>query len=159
LLFDEPLAVLVPRRHRLAEESRIALSDLASEKLLVSDDGCAYRALVESALEAGHLDVALGANFGSISTLPYGVAAGLGVAIIPAATMHRRLAGTCLVPLDKPRLTLPVGTLVRCEPLPSHAAQCVLDAFSESLLSRTRKRAKRSSFQIPLKHEGDVTTD
>lgn len=39
LLFQEPLGVLVPKRHRLAHEPRVALSDLASERLLVSDDG------------------------------------------------------------------------------------------------------------------------
>jgi LysR family transcriptional regulator, regulator of the ytmI operon len=139
-LFSETLAVLVPCRHRLASAKSVGLSDLISEKLLVSDEGCAYRAIVQAALNAGHVDVALGADFGTVSTLPYGVAAGLGIAIVPEASIRRPLPGTCLVPLRKPGLSLTVGTVIARDRQLSDPARCVLDLIAEDFKSRTRAR-------------------
>lgn len=135
-LFDEPLALLVPRKHRFAHAKNVAVSDLVSEKVLVSDEGCAYRALLRSALDAGHVEVALEASFGTISTLPYGVAAGLGIAVVPQASLQRPLPGTNLVPLRKPALSLPVGMLTAADRVLPEAATRVLETLVQALQSR-----------------------
>lgn len=56
-LFDDPLRVLLPRAHRLAGRTRVALADLADDTWLRAVDGRAAD-LVEHVLSLHHLDPA-----------------------------------------------------------------------------------------------------
>jgi DNA-binding transcriptional LysR family regulator len=121
LLFDplyrEPMALLVPRRHPLARAPRVRARDLRGVPLLLSEQGCAYRAATERALADRGVSALPAVELGSIAALQQAVRAGLGVALVPAAAPGPP-AGTRLVRLADVDLALPVGILRRSDAAP-----------------------------------------
>ena len=112
-LYDEHMLVLLPKRHRLAQAKSVALADLNGESLLVGSDVCAYRALVVGAIHESDVDVALRVRFGDGATLAHGVAAGLGVAILPEGFFLRGSPAPGIVarPLRRPRIGIGIGII------------------------------------------------
>jgi LysR family transcriptional regulator, regulator of the ytmI operon len=108
-LFVEPLVLLVPRGHPLARKPRPGPPDLAACRLLLSDEGCAYRAVVEQALGARGTNPYSGIEIGSLDGLVAAVRERLGVAIIPAACVTPRPADMVVRRLNAPELVLTVG--------------------------------------------------
>ncbi len=110
-LYEEPMLVLVPSGHRLEYAKAVDLADLRGESLLVGNDACAYRALIVGALRESDVDVALRARFGDGPTLAYGVAAGLGIAVMPAGFFigGPLATGTAALPLRRPRIAIGIG--------------------------------------------------
>jgi DNA-binding transcriptional LysR family regulator len=51
-LFVEPMALLVPEEHPLATAATLGPGDLARHRLLLTEQGCAYRDTIERALLA-----------------------------------------------------------------------------------------------------------
>jgi LysR family hydrogen peroxide-inducible transcriptional activator len=95
-LFDEPLAVLLPARHRLASKASIAIADLNPAEVLLLDEGHSFREQVLAAfpqLRPGDAEPNLkGSMRGStFETLRHMVASGLGVTILPQAAAHAPL--------------------------------------------------------------------
>lgn len=83
LLFEEPFMLAVPVGHPLADAERLALDDLADERLLLLDDGHCLR---DQALDVCHLAGASekdGFRATSLETLRQMVAAGVGVTLLP----------------------------------------------------------------------------
>lgn len=94
-LYDEPFLVALPRGHRLAKQQRIAVSDLANERLLLLDEGHCLR---EQALSVCSRRPEAGAGpdyrATSLETLRHIVAGGAGITLLPAlavADEDRRL--------------------------------------------------------------------
>ena len=112
LLYEEPMLALLPKRHRLASAESVDLADLNGETLLVGSDVCTYRALIVGALQESDVDVALRARFGDGATLVHGVAAGLGVAVLPAGFFlaGSLTAGIVALPL-RPRIAIGIGLI------------------------------------------------
>jgi LysR family transcriptional regulator, regulator of the ytmI operon len=115
-LFAEHLVLLVPRRHPLARKPRVASTDLAGYRMLLSAEGCAYRAVVEQALGARGTNPYSGIEIGSLMGLVSAVREGLGVAIIPAACVTPRPADAVVRRLSAPELALTVGLATRDAP-------------------------------------------
>lgn len=136
-LFEERLVALVPADHRLASRAQVRLRDLAGGKLLVTEESCAYRMLIEAAIEAGELEVALDATFAAVMSLPHGVAGGLGIALVPATAVASPPPGTVAIPLVRPVVALPIGVLRR-KNAPEAAAVAKLRSFIESELRGVR---------------------
>jgi len=61
-LYEEPMLVLVPTGHRLAQAKAVNLADLRGNSLLVGNDACTYRALIVGALRESDVEVALRAR-------------------------------------------------------------------------------------------------
>jgi len=110
-LYEEPMLVLVPTGHRLAQAKAVNLADLRGNSLLVGNDACTYRALIVGALRESDVEVALRARFGDGPTLVYGVAAGLGIAVLPAGFFVGGMlaTGTVALPLRRPRIAIGMG--------------------------------------------------
>ncbi|MGH7709095.1 MAG: LysR family transcriptional regulator [Vulcanimicrobiaceae bacterium] len=149
-LYDDPMLVLLPDRHRLAKAKHVDLVELAGESLLVGNDACAYRALIAGALRESDIEVALRARFGDASTLAYGVAAGLGIAVLPAGFFAGGLpTGTIAVPLRRPRIAIEIG-LVQArrrdpEPEPERALRrALLDGLRAPKSKRPRQADQTS---------------
>lgn len=51
-LYHEPLLVLLPAAHPLAHKQTLRVADLAAERLLLTEPGCAYRRLTKQGLVA-----------------------------------------------------------------------------------------------------------
>jgi DNA-binding transcriptional LysR family regulator len=101
---QQPIALVLPRRHRLLAKSQVALSDLAEESLVLCSRQHAplqydviiasFRALnlVPNVLfETDHVQTILGL-----------VAAGMGVSLLPASVEDLRAPGLTYRPLKKP---------------------------------------------------------
>ena len=136
-LFDEKFVLLVPAAHRFARAKRVRLRDLAHETLLLSEETCVYRQLVSSAIDEGGVDGVLRASFGTVASLPFGVAAGLGIAAVPAIQARDLPRDVVAVPLTAPGLTVSIGTVVSTGAVLSPAA-AALRTFVEAELLRRR---------------------
>ena len=138
-LFREPMALLMPRRHPLARKPRVRARDLDAISLLLTEQGCAYRAATERALGDRGVAPVCGIELGSIPALQRAVGAGLGVAVVPAVGPPPP-AGTVLRPVVDVDLSLPVGVVSRADrPAPSPA----LAAFLAELRGRLRAARAR----------------
>ena len=125
-LFEEPIGLLVPRRHPLASRRRIEPEDLQHYPVVLTDRGCAYRRTIESALRGITLPTVI--QVANPNVMRGLVSAGLGVGLMPVKgvaapnTMMRRVHGVALA--------LPVGFVSR----PDH----VLTPVQRDLQDRLR---------------------
>ena len=103
LAWEDPVVAALPRGHRLVARRKLALKDLASEEfVMLRLDSSAFAAyLNQCCVDAGFMPHA-SQHVVESQSIPSLVAAGLGVALVPAslASVHRRgveyraLAGT-----------------------------------------------------------------
>ncbi|MGO4634314.1 LysR family transcriptional regulator [Streptomyces sp. 2RAF24] len=104
VLGEERLVLVAAPGHPLADRTDLTASDLAAQPLVGPEPGCAYRDLFESHL-APHSPSFL--EFGTIEASKRGVAAGLGIALLPRITVAEELASGALTALDwEPPFTL-----------------------------------------------------
>jgi LysR family hydrogen peroxide-inducible transcriptional activator len=88
-LYDEGFSVLLPNRHPLAESASIAPQDLEGENVLLLGEGHCFRNQVlqicPGCLQKGSGDANLQKNLegGSLETIRYMVASGIGITILP----------------------------------------------------------------------------
>ena len=108
-LFHEPLALLVPTTHPLAQHPTPSLDQLRAHRLLVTEPGCAYRQLTEQYLTARGVGVTPDIEISSMTALQRAVQVGLGVGLVPAAAATPPSAGTRVCRIDGLDLSLPVG--------------------------------------------------
>jgi DNA-binding transcriptional LysR family regulator len=81
---EEGLVVIAPPGHRLSGREMIQAEDLAGEPFLVTETGCVYRHMFESAFPAGQAGwPRLAGEFSSIAAIRRLVAPGVGCALVP----------------------------------------------------------------------------
>lgn len=88
-LAEEPLVVLAPPDHPLAGSARVRPSDLAGEQILLTEPGCNYRLMFERELAGVEQSATL--EFDGVEAVKQCVAAGMGVAMLPAVTVEAEL--------------------------------------------------------------------
>jgi DNA-binding transcriptional LysR family regulator len=135
-LFDEPIGVLVPRRHPLASRRRIDPEVLQQHAVVLTDRGCAYRRSIEGAMKGVRLPTVI--EVANTIVMREFVAAGIGVGLIPMLgaaapnAMVRKVHGVTM--------SLPVGFVTR----PDYAmspVQAELQATLRTQLKRKRPAA------------------
>ena len=84
-LLIEPLRLVVPPRHRLAERERIRLAEVADEPFILLREGYALRVLTERLCAEAGFTPRAAFEGEEVETLRALVAAGLGVALLPPA--------------------------------------------------------------------------
>ena len=99
-LAAEPLILLVPEYHHLAGSSQVGVHDLLAEPLITMQPGYGLRDLTDHLLDATHARPRYVFESQDIPTAIGLVRAGLGVAVLPAAT---QMLGTVAVPIDSPK--------------------------------------------------------
>jgi LysR family hydrogen peroxide-inducible transcriptional activator len=92
LLFEEPFFFAAPRNHALAAKKRLSMAQLSDETLLLLEDGHCLRdqALDVCRLAGAHEKSGFRAT--SLETLRQMVAAGVGVTLLPALSVHEPIA-------------------------------------------------------------------
>lgn len=88
LLFEEPFLLAVPAQHPLASKASMTMDQLANQTLLLLEDGHCLR---DQALDVCRLSGANernGFRATSLETLRQMVAAGVGVTLLPALSVH-----------------------------------------------------------------------
>jgi DNA-binding transcriptional LysR family regulator len=98
-LADEPVLLLAPPGHPLVKEPEVRPIQIAREPVLLTEAGCAYRALFEQALaEAGEMPGET-LEFSSVEAIKQCVIAGMGLAVLPAVAVAGEVARGDLAPL------------------------------------------------------------
>lgn len=99
-LVREPLVLVAPPDHELAERSRVDYEHLAGEPMLSTEPGCSYRRAFERELAKRGVGPGRVLEFDSVEAIKRCVAAGLGVSVLPEVTVADELEGGKLAALD-----------------------------------------------------------
>jgi DNA-binding transcriptional LysR family regulator len=108
-LFVEMMELLLPESHPLVKKEAICPEDLAEYRLLLTEPGCAYRALIENELLQQGTNPYSGIEISSLATLVHMVQSGLGLAIVPTSIASPPPEGTVLRVVHEVDLGLQVG--------------------------------------------------
>ncbi|MFF7182881.1 LysR substrate-binding domain-containing protein [Streptomyces sp. NPDC008121] len=104
VLAAEPLVLVAAPGSPLAGRAGLTGADLAAARLVGTEPGCPYRDLFEEELRQWAPPFM---EFGTIEATKRGVAAGLGIALLPRVAVSEELASGALVALDwEPPFTL-----------------------------------------------------
>ena len=90
-LAEEPLVVLAPPEHHLAGYRRVNPADLREERILLTEPGCNYRLMFERELAEAGVEPASVLEFDGVEAVKQCVAAGMGIAMLPAVTVEAEL--------------------------------------------------------------------
>ncbi len=133
IIDHEPLLLALPAGHRLAGRERLELGEVAGEPFVIQPRELAatlYDRLVQLAAKAGFHPV-VRQQAQQINGLIALVAAGIGLALIPASMQVVKLAGVSYVPLADPEAYLLLAVASRAEnppPVVSQLLETVADA-------------------------------
>ncbi|MFB6893579.1 LysR family transcriptional regulator [Kitasatospora sp. NPDC056327] len=108
-LAEEPLVVIVPPGHHLAERRRVDLAELAVEPFLATEQGCGFRAMFDGAFGGvGRKEPVT--EVSGIGTLGACVAAGMGLGLLPLVSVRAQAdrGEVCLVEIGDTRLSTAV---------------------------------------------------
>ena len=132
-LVDQPLVLAVPGDHPLGVPGPIALTAVADEEFVLFEPGYGLRETVEAMFAQAGIVPRIAFEGQDAHTLRGLVAAGLGVAVVPAAHpgTSEAFVGVVERPLQGPSSTRTLGLVWRDEPLPRVTA-----AFRDSVLAR-----------------------
>lgn len=112
-LAEQRLVLLVRTGHQLAEQTPVQLGDLGDEPLIAMKPAYGLRPLTDDLLKAAHVTGAYAFESQDIATACGLVAAGLGVALLPAGS---GVAGTVELPLSAPGATRAISLAWRHRP-------------------------------------------
>ena len=108
-VLEVPTVLLLPPGHRLAKAARIRAGDLADEVFVDTPPGFGNRVHADRLLAARGIARRVGIEVGDLTAVPRYVAAGLGVALVPALSGHGRCAVRRVPGLEAPwRLSMAV---------------------------------------------------
>jgi DNA-binding transcriptional LysR family regulator len=116
VLRREPLIAVLPEHHALAGGPRVQLSDLKDDPFITYPShhrSVVYEAVIDACQQAGFVPGNVH-EVAETSTLVSFVAAGLGVALVPASVQHLRITGATYLPLAgaTPEVELALATRV-----------------------------------------------
>lgn len=133
-LFVEQLALLLPEQHPLASAETIRVQDLAKQRLLLTEEDCAYREVTENALIKRRANPYSGLEIGSLETIKRAVQSGMGLAILPRAAATPPPERTLLREIDGLELSLPIGLVLLADEIsPSRALEALLILLHKEL--------------------------
>ena len=135
-LFQDPISLLIPKSHHLATEKNLTVSLLAEERLILTEEQCPYREVLEKALMPYGVNPFSGIEVMSLEALKQMVHCGLGIGVMPAAAITLPPSNTIrrnILDLD---LQLPIGLIINPKTdIPGSA----LDSLAQSLKDNLSK--------------------
>lgn len=97
---DNPLVLVAPVNHPLANEKNIPLSTIANERFLSREEGSGTRAFRTRLFEESNLKAATYMELGSAEAIKQAVMAGLGVSVLSLHNLQLELEAGLLTVLD-----------------------------------------------------------
>jgi DNA-binding transcriptional LysR family regulator len=125
-----PLAVVVPRDHRLAGKPTIAIDELAGEKFVDYPEGWGIRQLVDQAFEANHLQREIAVEVGDSQTACALALCGLGIAFLIPSTV---LSFENVLHATEPVVALPVSLISSRRPTSRVATRAFVELVADSV--------------------------
>lgn len=131
---DDKLAVICAPTHPFASKSKVSLSAIASLPFIAFDREAPTRKAIDKIFKERNLDLNVVMEMDNVETIKRAVEMGLGVGVLPAATVQHEIALGTLVtkPFAEGTFTRPIGLLVRKGKYLDRASQAVLDAFKSA---------------------------
>ncbi|MDQ0062819.1 LysR family transcriptional regulator [Paenibacillus harenae] len=117
-LFTEPFALLLPEKHPLAGTADIALTDIQGHRLLITSANCPYRKQLSFLLQRTETTLSDTVEIGSMAALPYYVACGFGIALVPLVVLNPPPAGTVIRKVNNDGIHMTIGLACRAEQYP-----------------------------------------
>ncbi|TCP55485.1 DNA-binding transcriptional LysR family regulator [Tumebacillus sp. BK434] len=95
----QPVELMITAQpgHRLAGLREVQYADLEQESLILTEEGCTYRALLLQGLQAAGVSYRLTCEFGSLEAIKHCVSQGLGVALLPQMAVQAELESGKLI--------------------------------------------------------------
>jgi DNA-binding transcriptional LysR family regulator len=112
-LFHEELVLAVPRKGSLAKRRFIRPRDIAETVVVLTEQGCAYRRVVQDAFSHHGLKLHVAHEMGSLSAVLSSVRAGLGIAVVPRSAVADNSFGVVVRSVANLKLRIAVGILSR----------------------------------------------
>ena len=141
---SDPLMVLVPRPHPLAEQRSVKLAKLAASPLILFEEGFALNELILDAFGKKGITPKVAARSSQVDFIFELVAAGTGIAFLPRVVAEQRVHRSVrLVLLDEPKCTWTTALAWRRGAHLSHAARAWLAHGREEPEHHSRAAPKR----------------
>lgn len=83
ILREEELVIIANPAHKFGGKSEVLIQDLENESLILTEDGCTYRALLLKTLKKNQVSYSLSYEFGNLEAIKQCVTYGLGIALLP----------------------------------------------------------------------------
>jgi LysR family hydrogen peroxide-inducible transcriptional activator len=109
-LMTEKLYAVLPKKHGMAGRRSIPLGELEGEPFLLLRDGHCFRETAVAACKRARVSPNIVFESGQFSSILSMVSAGLGVSIVPAMALEKRM-GCCFVPLADDRAARTIGAI------------------------------------------------
>lgn len=130
----QPMALVVPSGHRLAERRRIAVSEIEGESFVGFTVDLVIRRTIDRWLKQAKVSVEVVHEFDNIENIKRAVEIGSGVALLPEPTVRREVdAGTlALVELKDVEWTRPLGIVHRRNKRLATAAERFVEVLTQT---------------------------
>jgi DNA-binding transcriptional LysR family regulator len=128
---DDKLAVVCAPNHPFAQKKQVAMSALAGQSFVAFDRETPTRKALDRMFRERNVDVSPVMEMDNVETIKRAVEMGLGISVLPHASVEHELASGTLVAraFAEGNFTRPIGLLVRKGKYLDRAAQAVLDSF------------------------------
>jgi DNA-binding transcriptional LysR family regulator len=128
---DDKLGVVVAPNHPFANKAKISMTALAGVPFIAFDREAPTRKAIDRLFRDKGLEVDPLMEMDNVETIKRAVEMGLGVAVLPLATVQHEVAGGTLIakPFAEGNYSRTIGLLVRKGKYLDRAAQAVLEAF------------------------------
>jgi DNA-binding transcriptional LysR family regulator len=139
VVYRDQLAFVVPKKHRFTKRRQVSIKDLGAEPFIAHHVSSPYRARVMDTFRKRRVTLQMPVEMPTIEAIKKFVAAGHGVALLPAIAVEEELARGELVRVLVPELAFerPVRLVYRKGGTLSHAAAAFL-TIVEAHAARTR---------------------
>ncbi|MEL7315078.1 MAG: LysR family transcriptional regulator [Cyanobacteria bacterium J06559_3] len=133
-LFQDPISLLVPTPHPLANTVAITVASLAEERLILTEEYCPYREVLEKALLPHGINPFSGIEVMSLEALKQMVHHGLGIGVMPTAAILSPPPDTVVQRIANLELQLPIGLVMSPEvALPGSVLQSLVEDLKTGL--------------------------
>ncbi|HME90950.1 MAG TPA: LysR substrate-binding domain-containing protein, partial [Myxococcaceae bacterium] len=134
---DDRLAVVSAPNHPFASKAKVSMAALAGVPLIAFDREAPTRKAIDRLFRERGLELNPVMEMDNVETVKRAVEMGLGVAVLPAATVQHEVAEGTLVakPFAEGNFSRPIGLLVRKGKYLDRASQAVLEAFKAAAKS------------------------
>ena len=128
---DDKLVVVCAPQHAFSGKGKVSLNALSGVPFIAFDREAPTRKAIDRLFKDRGLDLNPVMEMDNVETIKRAVEMGLGVSVLPSATVHHELAVGSLVqkPFAEGPFTRPIGLLVRKGKYLDRASQAVLDAM------------------------------
>ncbi|MBW3111008.1 LysR family transcriptional regulator [Bacillus sp. MCCB 382] len=109
---QEKLVMIAPPRHRLNGLKEMNLKELETETLILTEEGCSYRVLLEQLLKEENIQAKSVISFSSLEAIKQCVADDLGLAIMPEIAVKKDIESGKVVQIPFDHKKIPVYTQI-----------------------------------------------